>query len=311
MDLKQIRYFVAVAEARSFTLAAEQLHITQPPLSRQIQLLEQSLGVTLIERDSRPLQLTEAGRLFYEQSVQILQRIDQMQIATTRIGQNYQQQISMGFVASVLYGGLPTLIQNFRKTYPNIRLQLLELTSAEQLEALKSGRIDIGFGRIRIHDPSIARIIYREERLALAMANTHPLAQEDDPVCLSAITNQTLIVYPSNPRPSFADHVLNALHDKRIEPQDTQEVLSLQTALGLVAAGEGVCVIPTAARIRQDIHYRLIDATDISSPIIFSYRKNDSSWYIKAIQELVQDMYDKHPELFDPTLKQNPQEQTS
>ncbi len=300
MDLKQIRYFVAVAEARSFTLAAEQLHITQPPLSRQIQLLEQSLEVQLIERESRPLQLTEAGRLFYEQSVQILHRIEQMRLATTRIGQNYQQQLSIGFVASSLYGGLPTLIQHFRQTYPNIRLQFLELTSTEQLDALKSGRIDIGFGRIRIHDPAISRIIHREERLALALSNGHPLAQDTSPICLSAVAEQTLIVYPSKPRPSFADHVLNALHDKRIYPADVQEVLSLQTALGLVAAGEGVCIIPTSARMRQDIHYRLIQDEDVSSPIIFSYRKKDNSWYIAAMQELVQEMYDDNPTLFEP-----------
>ncbi|GGE71597.1 DNA-binding transcriptional LysR family regulator [Paenalcaligenes hominis] len=306
MDLKQIRYFVAVAEARSFTLAAEQLHITQPPLSRQIQLLEQSLGVQLIERDSRPLQLTEAGRLFYEQSVQILLRIEHMQLATSRLGQSYQQRLTIGFAASSLYGGLPILIQSFRKTYPNIRLQFLELTSTEQLEALKSGRIDIGFGRVRVHDPAIARITFREERLALAMASTSPFALEKEPICLSALNHQTLITYPSQPRPSFADYVLNVLHDKRIYPADIQEVLSLQTALGLVSAGEGFCVIPTAARIRQDIFYRLIRDDDVSSPIIFSHRKKDNSWYIQAMQHLVHKMYVDHPELLHPDNCINP-----
>ncbi|MEZ2720585.1 LysR family transcriptional regulator [Paenalcaligenes hominis] len=306
MDLKQIRYFVAVAEARSFTLAAEQLHITQPPLSRQIQLLEQSLGVQLIERDSRPLQLTEAGRLFYEQSVQILLRIEHMQLATSRLGQSYQQRLTIGFVASSLYGGLPILIQSFRKTYPNIRLQFLELTSTEQLEALKSGRIDIGFGRVRVHDPAIARITLREERLALAMDSSSPFALQTEPICLSALSNQTLITYPSQPRPSFADYVLNALHDKRIYPADIQEVLSLQTALGLVSAGEGFCVIPTAARIRQDISYRLIRDEDVSSPIIFSHRKKDNSWYIEAMQHLVHKMYEDHPELHHPDNCINP-----
>lgn len=300
MHLKQIRYFVALAEARSFTLAAERLHITQPPLSRQMQLLEQQLGVQLIERDSRPLELTEAGRLFYEQSVQILQRIEQMQTATTRIGQGYQQQLSIGFAASSLYGGLPILIQSFRRTYPNIRLQFLELTSTEQIEALKAGRIDVGFGRIRVHDAAIKRITFREERLALAMYTQHPLAHSQDPVALKEIANHHLIVYPSQPRPSFADFVLNMLHDRRIYPAETQEVLSLQTALGLVSAGEGLCIIPTGARIRHDIHYRLISDEGVSTPIIFSYRKNDTSWYIEAIQDLVQQMYIDHAELVSP-----------
>ncbi|MDO5668339.1 MAG: LysR family transcriptional regulator [Alcaligenaceae bacterium] len=301
MDLKQIRYFVAVAEARSFTAAAESLHITQPPLSRQIQLLEEFLGVQLLKRDSRPLELTKAGRLFYEQSLQLLKRIEQMQIATTRIGQSYQQQLSVGFVVSTIYSGLPSLIQDFRAAYPNTRLQFVEMTSAEQFEALKSGRIDIGFGRVRIYDPAISRVTLREERLALAVPYTSPLATSNDPLLLNVLNKQSLIVYPSNVTPSFADYVLNALHDKRIYPEEIHEVQSLQTALGLVAAGVGYCVMPTGARIRSDLHYRLIaEEEKVSIPIIFSHRKKDSSWYIDATIELVEKLYRDNPELLNP-----------
>ena len=111
MDLKQIRYFVAVAKERNFTRAAEQLHIAQPALSRQIQLLEQELNVLLLSRESRPLQLTEAGRIFYEQSLQLLNRVEVMKAATTEVGLHQRPQLSIGFVASTLYGGLPILIQ--------------------------------------------------------------------------------------------------------------------------------------------------------------------------------------------------------
>ncbi|WP_083290352.1 LysR family transcriptional regulator [Oligella sp. HMSC05A10] len=191
MDLKQIRYFVAVAEERSFTAAAERLHITQPPLSRQIQLLEESLGVQLIERDNRPLTLTEAGRLFYEQSLQLLTRVEQLQIATMRVGQSYQRQLSIGFVVSSIYSGLPRVIQLFRSEYPETRLQFVELTTAEQLEALKSGRIDIGFGRVRMYDSAITRITLREERLALAIPSFSPLANDDSPVRLEVLNQQS------------------------------------------------------------------------------------------------------------------------
>lgn len=301
MDFKQVRYFVAVAEERSFTAAAERLHITQPPLSRQIQLLEDFLNVQLLKRETRPIELTEAGRLFYEQSLQLLNRIEQMQIATTRLGQNYQHQLSIGFVVSTIYSGLPALIQNFRTTYANTKLHFLEMNSAEQIEALKSGRIDIGFGRVRMHDPSIFRKVLREERLALAVPYSSDLATSNDHVVLNDLNNKSLIVYPSNLTPSFADYVLNALHDKRVYPMEIHEVQSLQTALGLVAAGVGYCIIPTGARIRSDLHYRLIaEEEKMSIPVIFSYRKNDNSWYIEAFIEQVQRLYEENPELLDP-----------
>lgn len=300
MDLKQVRYFVAVAEERSFTAAAARLHITQPPLSRQIQLLEEYLDVQLLKRDTRPIELTEAGRLFYEQSLQLLKRIEQMQIATTRLGQSYQQQLSIGFVVSTMYSGLPSLIQSFKSAYPNIRLQFLEMTSAEQFEALKSGRIDIGFGRVRMYDPAISRMVLREERLALAVPYTSPLATSNEPLTLNVLKDKSLIVYPSNSTPSFADYVLNALHDRRILPSETHEVQSVQTALGLVAAGAGYCVMPTGARIRSDLHYRLIDEEEkVSIPIIFSHRKKDSSWYIEAFLNQVEKLYEDNPELLD------------
>lgn len=300
MDLKQVRYFVAVAEERSFTAAAARLHITQPPLSRQIQLLEEYLDVQLLKRDTRPIELTEAGRLFYEQSLQLLKRIEQMQIATTRLGQSYQQQLSIGFVVSTMYSGLPSLIQSFKSAYPNTRLQFLEMTSAEQFEALKSGRIDIGFGRVRMYDPAISRMVLREERLALAVPYTSPLATSNEPLTLNVLKDKSLIVYPSNSTPSFADYVLNALHDRRILPSETHEVQSVQTALGLVAAGAGYCVMPTGARIRSDLHYRLIDEEEkVSIPIIFSHRKKDSSWYIEAFLNQVEKLYEDNPELLE------------
>jgi LysR family transcriptional regulator, benzoate and cis,cis-muconate-responsive activator of ben and cat genes len=144
MDLRQLRYFVAVARERNFTRAAELLHIAQPPLSRQIQLLEEELGVALLFRNSRPVRLTEAGRLFYEQAMQVLGRVEQMRDATRRVGLNQQSVLSIGFVASTLYGGLPTLVRKLRQHAPDLDIQLLELMSQQQIATMKEGRIDVG-----------------------------------------------------------------------------------------------------------------------------------------------------------------------
>jgi len=300
MDLRQIRYFVAVADARSFTRAAGQLHIAQPPLSRQIQLLEGELGVQLIHRDSRPLQMTEAGRVFYEQALQVLHRAEQMKAATIQVGRGQRQRVSIGFVASTLYGEVPVLTRKLRHGYPDIDFQLVELTTMQQIDALKTGRIDIGFGRIRSQDRSVSRKVLREERLVLAIPPDHVLARVAGPVGLDAIQAQQLVVYPKEPRPSFADQVLSLLHDSGIRPAQTHEVRELQTALGVVAAEVGVCVIPAAASIRNDLVYRLIQDQRATSPVILSHRANDTSWYIQAIPQLIDELYAESPSWLDP-----------
>ncbi|OWW22507.1 LysR family transcriptional regulator [Noviherbaspirillum denitrificans] len=299
MDIRQLKYFVAVATTRNFTRASEQLHIAQPPLSRQIQLLEEELGVQLLMRNSRPLRLTDAGRVFYEQALQIINRLDQLKTATQQIGLNQKQTLSIGFVASTLYGGLPMLVRKLRQNYPDVDVQLVELTSMQQFAALKSGRIDVGFGRIRSNDPGVARTVLREEKLVLAIPSGSPLATSDTRIGLKALNDQKLIIYPKEPRPSFADHVLSLLNDQGIQPSEIHEVREIQTALGLVAADSGLCLIPASARLRNDIHYRLVDDPGATSPIIFSHRINDNAWYIDAIKQLVADMYAEHPPWLD------------
>lgn len=299
MDLRHIRYFVAVATTRNFTRAAEQMHIAQPPFSRQIQQLEDELGVQLIQRNSRPVRLTEAGRLFYEQSLQVLQRVEQMKSAARQVGLNQRQSISIAYVASTLYGGLPMLVRMFRKRYPDVDVHLVDMGSIQQIQELRSGRIDLGFGRIRTNDTSVARTVLREEKLVLAIAPGTPLAADTGRIRLPELAGQRLIVYPKDPRPSFADHVLGLLHDQGIQPAEVHEVRELQAGLGLVAAEMGVCIVPSAARLRSDLVYRLIDDERATSPIILSHRVNDDSWYIAAIKELTAEMYAQNPPWLD------------
>lgn len=291
MDLRQLRYFVAVARERNFTRAAEMLNMAQPPLSRQIQLLEEDLGVELIIRKSRPVKLTEAGRLFYEQALQVLGRIDQMRAATRRVGLNQNSVLSIGFVGSTLYGGLPSLLRRLRQHAPELDVRLLDMISVQQMAALKEGRIDIGFGRLRHNDPNITSTIVREERLVVATPKDTPLAQDTHPISMKDLAGQRLIVYPKEPRPSYADQVLNLLQTEDVRPSEVQEVREIQTALGLVAADAGICVIPASARqMRADLHYRLIAEERATSPVILSHRLGDQSSYIELIKQLIAEM---------------------
>ncbi len=300
MDLRQLRYFVAVARERNFTRAAQLLHIAQPPLSRQIQALEEELGVPLIVRKSRPVRLTEAGRLFYEQAMQVLGRVDQMREATRRVGLNRNSVLSIGFVASTLYGGLPSLVRKLRQCAPELDIQLLEMVSVQQIPALKEGRIDIGFGRLRHSDPNVIGTVMREERLVAAVPRGTPLAMDFSPLPVSALDGQKVIVYPKEPRPSYADQVLSLLHSHNVRPGEIQEVREIQTALGLVAAEAGVCIIPSSARqMRSDVHYRLLEGEGATSPVILNHRIGDSSHYLDLVKRVVEEMYVENPPWLD------------
>jgi DNA-binding transcriptional LysR family regulator len=306
MDLRQMHYFVIVADEQNFTRAAQTLHISQPPLSRQIQLLEAELGVTLLVRTSRPLRLTDAGRIFYDQARQILSRVDQMKRLTQRVGNNERAVLSIGFVASTLYGGLPTLVRRIRQSRPEVDVQLVEMISIQQIEALRSGRIDVGFGRVRASDPTLERLVLREERLVVALLAESPLAHDTRPIALTAIEGQRLIVYPKDPRPSFADQVLSLIEDRGVRPGEIHEVRELQAALGLVAADDGICIIPASTRwIRADLRYRLIDDEHATSPIIMSYRLNDRSGFIQLIKTLIAEIYKEKPPWLDTSYNRN------
>jgi len=292
MDLRQLRYFVAVVRERNFTRAAEQLRIAQPPLSRQIQMLEGEMGVPLLIRNTRPIRTTDAGRLVYEQAIQILGRVEQMQTAAKHVGLHHRTVLCIGFVASVLYSGLPTLMRKLRQHAPELDIQMVELTSVQQVQALKEGRIDIGFGRIRHSDPNVAGIVLRGEPVAVVVPIGSTMARVSTPIAIEQLAGRKLIVYPKEPRPSFADQVLNMLHGDGVQPGEVLEVREIQTALGLVAAEFGVCVIPASARqIREDVHFRLIDSEHAISPIILNHRVNDNSIHVDLVKQLVKEMY--------------------
>jgi len=293
MELRHLRYFVAVARAQNFTRAAESLHMAQPPLTRQIQDFEAELGLQLIRRGTRPVELTEAGRVLFEQAVQILERTDELRAMADRLRLAQGRRFSIGFVGSSLYGDLPALIRRFRAMRPNVEVLLLEMTTLEQLAALKEGRIDAGFGRILFDDAAIERHLLRNEPLVAALPGGHPILATSSPVSLADLARETLIIYPKAPRPSYADQVLSVFRDRGLKPANVHEVRELQTALGLVAAESGVCLVPVSVtRLRRDnVEYRDLDDPTAISPNIMSARKNDPSPDLSCILALLRDIH--------------------
>ena len=288
MDLRQLRYFVAVAETRNFNRAAEKLAMAQPPLSRAIQNLEIEMRSTLIDRTVRPLKLTASGRLFYERATQLLAQVDDMRTMMKVAASSERRRFTIGFAASTIYAKLPGLIRGFRKAAPDVELMLVEATTLEQLSALKDGRIDVGFGRIRFDDPMVRRTVLRHERLIVALPAAHPLAQQEGPVSISEVGKLPQILYPRAPRPSYADQVISLLHDHSIEPKIVHEARELQIAIGLVAAEEGVAIVPESVRRSrtEDVLYRdLIESA--TSPIIMSQRIGDQSPELAVMEKVI------------------------
>ncbi len=200
---------------------------------------------------------------------------------------------SVALNSSNIYDDLPELIRRFRIAVPGIEVQLLEMTTLEQVAALKDGRIDIGFGRLRFDDPLIIRKVIREERLCIAAPKGHPLVARGTALCLKDTAGEPLILYPRAPRPGYADQVLSFFHDAEIDPVIATEARELQTALGLVASGGGITIVPASVRRlgRDDVAYIDLDEPKMTSPIIMSYRKNDSSRLLTQLVDLVR-MFD-------------------
>ena len=288
LELRHLRYFAAVARELSFSRAAEQLHIAQPPLSRQIRSLEDELGAELLDRASRPLRLTPAGRFFQIQAQQVLDRMGEIKEATARIAGGGRTWYGMGFVPSTLYGALPEVIRRFRQAQPTVDLSLFEMTTIEQVEALKSGRIDIGFGRLRIEDDAIVGELVRDEPVVAALQADHRLLRHKS-VTLSKLASEPLILYPAKPRPSYADQVLELFVSRGLKPTIALETNEVQTAIGLVVAGVGYALVPRSVQAldRTGVAYVPLADQGVTTPIIMNRRKDDESDLTAFIRAIV------------------------
>lgn len=289
MELRHLRYFHAVAETLSFSRAAELLHIAQPPLSRQIRQLEDTLQLELIDRESRPIALTVAGKFFYEQTLQVVSRLREIEDGARRLARGQRQWFGVGFVPSVMCGPLPELIRQFRLAEPEVETGFTELMTMEQAAALKLGRIDVGFGRLPIDDPAICCVTLMHEPLLAALPTGHPL-QDLAALRLSDLVRETLILYPARPRPGYADQVLDLFARHGLRARAQREANEMQTALGLVAAGIGVALVPASARRSSDngLRYLPLSEPDAASPIIMNFRSGDAAPLLARFRAMAQ-----------------------
>lgn len=246
MELRHLRYFIAVAEERHIGRAATRLHISQPPLTRQIQQLEEQLKVQLFTRTPRGMELTPAGELLLEEARNIHAVVEQAAERTQRAGQGKLGRLDVGIFGSAILDTIPALLLRFRSAYPEVKVVLHNMSKDAQIAALRQRRIDIGFNRFIEPADDIANEIVITERILVALNADHPLARQPA-VPFSVLADNPVIVFPTGPRPSFIDKVMNLCHRRGFIPQIEQEVGNTLTGVALVASNFGVCLVPESA----------------------------------------------------------------
>jgi DNA-binding transcriptional LysR family regulator len=245
-ELGQLRNFVVVAEELHFGRAAARLHLTQPPLSRQIQQLEHHVGARLLERSSRSVRLTPAGRGFLPEARAILRLAESASLSAQRISRGEAGSLAIGFTASSGYRFLPGLIVVCREHLPGVELILKEMVTMEQVEALASGRLDIALLRPTAAMADFETRCVAREPLVVALPYNHPLAQGRAPT-LADFDHAPFLTYSPLEARYFHDLVAGTFSRAGVHPDYTQYVTQIHTILALVRAGLGAALIPEAA----------------------------------------------------------------
>lgn len=239
MDLRQLRYFVALAEEGHFGRAAERVFVVQQALSGSIRNLEDELGVRLFERTTRRVQLTPAGHEFLIGARQVLGLVEQTADRARRAARGEVGRLAVGFVSGLAFGGLPEVVRTFRARCPHVAVELLELTAAEQEQALRERRIDVGFVLLPVRDPALAREAMWREPLIVALPSGHPLAARER-LRLADLADEDFVFFPRHVRAAYFDQVMSLSTASGFQPRIVQEAIEVPTLLSLVAAGIGV-----------------------------------------------------------------------
>jgi len=246
MDLRQMRYFLAVAEERHVGRAAERLHMAQPPLSRQIQALEEELGTRLFLRTPKGVELTEAGEALLDEVPNLLALAQRAAERTRMAGQGLVGRLDVGLFGSGVLDVIPRLLARFHAARPQVKIVLHNMTKGEQLQALRERRITIGFNRLVPDEPGIVVRPVLREPLVVALPESHALAARPA-LRIADLDGQPMIVYPNVPMRGLAQEVADAFQAEGTRLVVEQEVEDVLTAIALVASGFGLAVTTQSA----------------------------------------------------------------
>lgn len=281
MELRHLRYFVAVAEAGNFTRAAETLGISQPPLSQQIQRLEHELGSPLFRRLTRTVELTPAGQVLYEDAIKILKMSDAAFEKARSVGRGLSGSLRIGFASSTaLNPQVFSLLHSFREHYPMINLYPGELHMAALVNELLKGSIDLGFIRlpcVRSHE--LEYRVMDTEQMVVALPANHPLAGKAELASLAELADETLIIFPREISPGLYDSVITACTRAGFNPPTVAQAPQTTSAISMVATGFGYTVVPASlGKIDQaNVRYLPINGTPLTAQVALAWRRHNLS----------------------------------
>lgn len=282
MELRHLRYFVTLAETLHFGQAAQRLHISQPPLSQQIKALEEEIGVSLLERTRRKVELTEAGRAFLPAARRILDDTEQAVRLAQRAAQGEVGELRIGFTGSLPFTEvMPNIIYRFRRAYPDVQLNLREAPSTRQIEQLQNDRLDIGFLRgYRDLGSTSGVILFRllSEPLVVALNESHPMADRPQ-IAMADLRDEPFINYARYLGVGLPTQVIALCQAAGFTPNIVQEAEEMPTVLGLVAAGLGISLVTVSmAQIRiPHVRYIPLIAEGAHSDIFLAYARHNLS----------------------------------
>lgn len=277
-----LKQFIAVAEELHFGRAAERVNIAQSPLSQAIQKLEAHIGTALFVRNKRAVSLTSAGKVFLEEARQWL-KYEQLAIARAQYAKDGDiGHLSIGFIGSVGYGFMPSLINNFRRGRPEMRLRLVEMTTLDQIEHLKNRDLDLGLLRTPLAEQTslIETRLYARDTLMVALPKTHPLSRQKS-VKLKQLARESFVAFSKEKVPAAHAQLISACSTAGFYPDIAQECSQVASVICFVAAGLSVALIPSnlTALIHSKVHYLpLSDKSEfLDQEISIAWRKGDDN----------------------------------
>ncbi|BEP96329.1 LysR family transcriptional regulator [Acidovorax sp. A79] len=285
MDLRQMKYFLALAQELNFGRAAQRLHMAQPPLTRQIRGLEEELGTPLFLRTPKGVELTAAGQALLDEVPNILSLAERASERTRMAGEGLIGRLDVGIFGSGVLDVIPRLLADFHRERPAVRLKLHNMTKAEQLQALRERRVTVGFNRLVQAEPGLGVEIVLREPLVVGLPETHPLCERAQ-IDLRDLSGVPMILYPNAPLPGLAQEVTTAFVREGARLEVAQEVEDVLTCVALVASGFGCCITtqsamslrlpgvayrPLRSRYLRDIALCCLYRTEDSSPVLTAF----------------------------------------
>ena len=286
VSLKRIKYFVTVARSNHFGRAAKELHVSQPPLSQQIRLLEKELGVDLFVRTTRRVELTEAGRVLYEGARSAVDDLKRVIVRAQSIHHGNAGRLRIGFVSTSTFHVLPETLTAFRNSFPEATLELFHMTSSQQAEAFQKGQIDVGF--LRTVPPGVASMVVQREPFLVALPVNHPLAKKRL-IDVKALATEPFVMWDRKQTHGIASDVLALCEKHGFVPRIILEVTNPAAMLSVVAGRMGVAIVPSSAlQLRQAaLAFRSLNDADAYSQLALAWSSENGSGLLKQFVSLV------------------------